>query len=224
MTSAPRPLPRRDPEARARLGEVARLSRPVTLARERALPVAAPLGALLPAGVLQRGTVVTVEGAGGSGATSLAFALAAAVTAAGEWAAAVDLDGTLGAEAAAAAGVALDRFPVVRHVPPDRWATVVAALLDGVTLVLAEVPRSVRIGDARRLVARARERGVVLVALPRPGAHWPADAVLRLTATGGRWQGLGRGAGLLAHRELGVRVEGTGVASRPRAGVLARAV
>ena len=39
----------------------------------------------------------------------------------------------------------------------------VAALLDGMSLVIAEVPRSVRAADARRLVARAREREVILV-------------------------------------------------------------
>src|SRR5690606_33737437 len=120
------------------------------------------------------------------GATSLALALAAAVTTAGEWVAAVDLHGTLGALAAAEAGVALDRFAVIRPsgegaLPPDRWAATVATLLDGVSLVVAEVPRSVRPADARRLVGRAREREVVLVALAR-GAAWPAEAALRLRA------------------------------------------
>ncbi len=141
-------LPSRDPEAWARLREVAGQGKPVTLARERTLEVGGPLGELLPGGVLQRGTVLAVEGARGAGATSLALSLAAAVTATGEWAAAVDLHRTLGVEAAVVAGVALERFPVVRGVSPDRWATVVAALLDGITLVLAEVPRHVRVGDA----------------------------------------------------------------------------
>jgi len=215
--------PRRDPEARARLREVAGWARPVTLARERSLPVAAPLDGLLPRGVLQRGTVVTVEGARGRGATSLAFALTAAVTGVGEWAAAVDLDGTLGMEAAAAAHVVLERFPVVRVVP-EQWAAATAALLDGVTLVLAEVPRHVRTGDARRLAARARERGAVLVALSAAGAAWPGDASVRLVAEGGSWSGLGSGAGLLAERALRVGVAGRGVAGRPRRVELARAV
>ena len=75
----------------------------------------------------------------------------------GEWAGAVDLDGTLGALAAAEAGVALERFAVVRRVPPTRWATVLAALIDGMSLVLTDVPRGVQLGDARRLTARARD-------------------------------------------------------------------
>src|SRR5204863_192915 len=91
----------------------------------------------------------------------------------GEWAAAVDLDGTLGARAAEEAGVVLERFAVVRRVPPTRWAIVVAALLDGVSLVIADVPRGVSLGDARRLIARARERDAILVA---QAAEAAADA------------------------------------------------
>jgi hypothetical protein len=167
--------------------------------------------------------VVAVEGVRGAGATTLAFTLVAAATAAGEWAGAVDLDGTLGLEAAAATGVALERFPVVRASTLDRWATTVAALLDGVTLVLAEVPHHVRVGDARRLGARARERGAVLVALPAPGARWVGDAAVRLVAQGGSWSGVGPGAGLLDARALRCEVAGRGAAARPRRVQLARA-
>jgi len=205
------PLPRRDGEARARLEAVGRAAQPITLARDRSIPVPGALGGLLPGGVLQRGTTLTVAGPVGTGATSLALELAAAATTTGEWAAALDLHGTLGGEAAAEVGVALERFAVVRHVPPARWAAVVAALLEGVTLVLAEVPRHVSAGDARRLVSRARERGSVLVAFER-GARWPADSALRLLATGGTWPGLGSGGGLLEAREQLARVEGQGAA------------
>jgi hypothetical protein len=215
-------LPRRDEVARARLREVAGRAQPLTLARERLLPVAEPLGELLPGGGLRRGTVVSVEGTGATGATSLGFTLAAAATDIGEWAAAVDLHGTLGMEAAAASGVALERFPVVRHVSADHWATVVAALLDGITVVLAEVPRQVRAGDARRLVARARERDAVLVALPAPGATWAGDAALRIMSEGGPWAGASHDAGPITGRVVRVRVGGRGEAARHRVGALAR--
>lgn len=147
---------------------------------------------------------MAIDGDQGAGATSVALSLAAAATAAGEWAAAIDLDGTLGGLAAGESGVALDRFAVVRRVPPARWAAVVAALLDGVGLVLAEVPVFVRLGDARRLVARARERDAVLVAL----GSWPAEAALRLSAEGAGWRD--------GQRDVQVRVEGRGAAARPR--------
>ena len=187
-------------------------ARPVVLAGERRLAVPGPLGEVLPGGGLQRGSVVRVEGAPGSGATSLLLALLAAGTAAGEWAAVVDGDGVLGGLAAAEAGVALDRLAVVRAVPPALYGRVVATLLDGVTVVGAVVPRGFRLADARRLEARARERAAVLVA----AGAWPGEAALRLRAEHVTWRGLGRGEGLLAERVLRVAVSGRGSAGRER--------
>jgi hypothetical protein len=209
----PLTLPRRDPRSRAHLEEVARRGAPVVLARDRVLPVPGPLGALLPGGALQRGTVATVVGEVGAGVTSLALGLAAAATAAGEWAAAVDLPGTLGGLSAHECGVELSRFAVVRGVPNDRWATVVAALLDGVSLVMADVPRGLRAGDARRLVARARERSTVLIMVSASDRAWPADAALRLRAEGGPWPGLEPGRGVLEPRALRLRISGRGAQS-----------
>jgi hypothetical protein len=212
----PRDLPRRDVLARAHLDQVARQGAPMVLARDRVLEIPGPLGELLPGGALQRGTVATVGGEPGAGVTSLALGLAAAATAAGEWAAAVDLPGTLGGLAAREAGVELSRFAVVRGVPDDRWATVVAALLDGVSLVMADIPRGLRAADARRLVARARERSTVLVMVSTSARAWPADAALRLRAEGGAWSGLELGQGVLAPRPLRLRAEGRGMPSGVR--------
>ena len=164
------------------------------------------LGELLPAGGVQRGSTVAVNGIPGSGSTTVALMLAAAATSAGEWAAVVDLAGCrgeLGARAAAEAGVELDRLAVVRSTPVDRWGAVVAALLDGVTLVVAAVPPRLRLGDARRLVARARERSAVLVAF----GCWPVEASVRIHTGPGPWRGLGVGSGLLEGRDLHVEVE-----------------
>ncbi len=185
----------------------------MVLARDRVLPVPGPLGALLPDGALQRGTVVTVNGEPGAGATSLALGLAAAATAAGEWAAAVDLPGTLGGLSAYECGVDLSRFAVVREVPNDRWATVIAALLDGVSLVMADVPRGLHTMDARRLVARARERSTVLVMVSASVQAWPVDAAWRLRAEGGAWPGLEPGRGVLEARTPRLRIEGRGMPS-----------
>jgi hypothetical protein len=211
MTTVPaRRLPSRDERARSRLREVAGLVRPPVGAGERRLEVPGPLGALLPGGGVRRGATVRVDGITGAGGTSLALALAAAATGTGEWAAIVDPSGTLGARAAEAAGVALERCAVVRRCPADRWSTVVAALLDGVALVVATVPSRVRPGDARRLVARARERASVLVAV----GPWPVEAAVRIAAEGSTWSGLGSGCGRLDTQELHVRVETNGVPAR----------
>ena len=221
VTRLPRRIPRRDEQARAQLEVVAQGARPMVLARDRSVTLDGALADLVPGGAVVRGTVLRVAGAPGAGSTTVAFELAAAFTALGEWAAAVDLDATLGPLAAAEAGVALERFAVVRRVPPARWATVVAALLEGVTLVVADVPRGVGVGDAHRLTARARERDAVLVVHERAGASWPVAAALTLRASGGAWD---LTAGHLVARAVHVVVAGRGAAARPVAGELARAV
>ncbi|MDQ1429755.1 MAG: hypothetical protein QOF40_357, partial [Actinomycetota bacterium] len=92
--------PRRDEEARAHLDDVARAAQPLVLARDRSVALGGALAELVPDGAVVRGSVLRVVGAPGAGSTTVAFELAAAFTALGEWAAAVDLDGTLGPLAA----------------------------------------------------------------------------------------------------------------------------
>ena len=209
VVDAPAAVP--DALARAR-----QRTTPVTLARERALPVLPPLEPLLPDGI-RRGATVVVDG--GPGATALTLALAVAASQEGSWTAVVGHP-SLGLAAAAELGVALERVVVVPDVPADRWATVVAALLDGVDLVLARPPSSiVGANDARRLAARARERGSVLVPLPRRSAggrpSWPQGPDHRLTVVGGsaRWDAPHR---RLAARLVDVEAGGRGSAARPR--------
>ena len=199
---------------------VAARTRPVALAREALLPVLPALEGLLPEPGLRRGTTVGVGG--GPGATSLALALGAAASAVGSWAGAVGLP-SLGLEAAGELGVALERLLLVEP-PPDRWATVVAALLDAVDLVHIALPPRVRLGDARRLAARARERGAVLV-VHAPGAvgtgAWPEAPAVRLTVAESAWEGpAGGGAGRLHARRVEVVGGGRGAAARPRRAAL----
>lgn len=202
------------------LHEVGERARPVTLAGQQLLPVLAPLEPLLPAGGLRRGTTVAVEGA--PGATSLALALGAAASVAGAWVAAVGLP-SLGLSAAAELGVALERVVVVTSPPAQAWATVVAALVDAVELVWVGLPRRVAAGDARRLAARARERGCVLVPLAArgaaatAGAGWPQAVDVRLVVASPTWAGpVGDGAGRLEARRVEVVATGRGAASRER--------
>jgi hypothetical protein len=191
---------------------------------ERSLPVSAALRPLLPGGVLRRGGTVAVDpgavdpgakpgGTGLPGSTSLLFALLAEATAAGSWCAAVGLP-RIGLVAAAEAGVAVERFALVPHPGPD-WPAVVAALVDGVDIVVVATPGSVAAPVANRLTARARQRGAVLV----PVGQWPG-ADLTLEVTGSAWHGLGRGRGRLRTRELEVYVHGRGAAARGRRATL----
>jgi hypothetical protein len=186
--------------------ELKNLVRPVSLARERTLPVLPELADLFPEGGLRRGSTVAV-----SGATSLALALLAGPSQAGSWCAAVGLP-SLGLVAAAEVGIALERFPLVAR-PGDDWPPVVAALIEAVDVVLVGLPRHVRSGDARRLVAKARDRGAVLVT---SGGSTAITADVRLSVAGCKWEGLGHGHGRLRARRMDVVASGRGAAARER--------
>lgn len=187
--------------------------RPTSQPRERLLPLLPALAALLPAGGLPRGAVVEVEDAGeGTGATTLAFSLLAAATAAGSWCAAVGV-ADAGIVALADMEVDLDHLALVPH-PGGRWGEAAAVLLDGMDAVLVCPPSPVRPALARRLAARARERRAALVVLSRRG-RWPDGAELRLRVEAARWLGPGRGDGHLRGRWAELVVEGRRAASRP---------
>ncbi|WP_432849660.1 hypothetical protein ACQPXB_04640 [Amycolatopsis sp. CA-161197] len=170
----------------------------------RVLPVSPALAGLLPDAGLRRGSTVAVHRS-----PSLLLALLAEATAAGSWAAVVGVP-SLGIAAAAEHGVAVSRLALVPR-PGAEYPAVVAALLDGVDLVVTE-PRSVTPAVARRLSARARHRGTVLLTL----GPWPA-ADVELHCTPGEWTGLlGSGAGFLRSRPAEVHARGRGSAARPR--------
>lgn len=201
---------------RADLGHLADLAervRPPALAGEHVLPVLPPLEVLLPGG-LQRGTTVGVTGVRrGVGATSLSLAVASAASASGSWIAAVGLP-SLGLLAAAELGLGLERLAMVAAPPDARsYATVVATLVDAFDIVLLGRAQRLRPSDCRRVVARARERGTVLVAVGgAPGLD--ADVVLSVVAA--EWEGVGRGHGHLQARRMVVEASGRRAAARTR--------
>ncbi|MER7115372.1 hypothetical protein ABT332_12865 [Saccharomonospora azurea] len=174
------------------------------------LPVAPALAGLLPREGLRRGSTVAVRGS-----TSLLLALLAEATARGSWAAVVGVPG-LGLVAAEELGVELARLALVPH-PGAEFPAVTAALLDGLDLVAAR-PTAGPGGEtlARRLSARARQRGSVLLSL---GA-WPgAEVELRCRTV--RWTGTEDGHGHLREREVVVEARGRAALARPvRATVL----
>ena len=199
----------------------AALSRPVALAASRTLPVEDALAPLLPEGGLRRGSVLAVDGA--TAATSVALALVGAASRRGSWVAALGMP-RLGIVAAAQLGVDLERLvlvPLGAGQPGGvrsggvQWPVVAAALLEGVEVLLLRLPGRVRTADARRLVARARERGAVLVVVgDRPA--WPEASDLTLTVEAARWEGLGCGHGYLQARLVEVTAVGRRGAARPR--------
>jgi hypothetical protein len=210
LRSAPPELP----ELREIAGRVA----PVALAGEQLLPVVPALQPLFPSGGLRRGSVVGVSFAPGTdsvsgiGGVSLALAILAGPSSAGSWTALVGLP-TIGGVAAGELGIDLARFALV-PAPGPAWPTVVAALLDAIDVVAVHTNgvTRVRAADARRLAARARERGAVLVVV----GPWAEGPDVRLSVVGATWTGLGRGHGRLQARRLEVVGGGRGAAARER--------
>jgi hypothetical protein len=175
---------------------------PVVLARDRALPVVEALAPLLPEG-LRRGSSVAVGG--GPGRSTLALALLVAAMAEGSWAAVVGMP-ALGLAAALELGVVPERFLVVATPPRESWASVVAALVEAVDLVVV-APRHPTDGEVRRLDARVRERASVLVST----APWPG-ADVRLTVASSEWSHEGR----FVARRATVTATGRRAAARER--------
>lgn len=169
-----------------------------------ALPLLAPLSALLPGGV-RRGDAVAVQSRDRT-CDYLTLALLAGALAAGLWCAAVgvpELGGAALAELLATPADphgrgGLDRLLLTPD-PGDRWAQVTVAMADGVDLVLVRPPGPVDAAVGRRVDARLRQgrstdtrHSAALVVL----GTWPsARVVLRTEQTA--WVGL-NGSGPLA--------------------------
>ncbi|MGF7239093.1 MAG: hypothetical protein ACQSGP_29680 [Frankia sp.] len=173
-------------------------------AGEELLPVIPGLASLFPEGGLRRGSTVTV-----TDSASLLLALLSGASRSGAWCAVVGV-ASLGVVAASEAGIALDRLALVAT-PGTAWQSVTAALLDAFEMVAVRPPAPASSADARRLAARARERGSLLVPLgPWEGAD------LRLSVTRQNWSGLGDGHGYLRGHQAQIHAEGRGSFARPR--------
>jgi hypothetical protein len=234
---------------------------PGPLPRERVLPVLPQLAGLFPGGGLPRGGTVLLGPAQATdtpfgprsgtcapglsqprrapGLTSMLLLLLAGSSSKGHWCAVVGLP-ELGLTAAAEMGADLSRVVLVpRPGSEGRWQSVVSTLLETVDLVCFAPGSPVRPTDARRLAARARERGSTLdvfdPAFPsgaarglfptgerarRAVARWPGPSDLRCGVKESSWSGLESGHGLLSLRQLEAEVGGRGAASRPRRGRL----
>jgi hypothetical protein len=206
-------------DRRARLADVAARIQPTTLAGDQRLPVLPALEALVPG--LRRGSTLSVDG---PAATSLALAAASGPSQDGAWVAAVGFP-SLGLLAAAELGVALERLVLVADPGAGddgdeaAWPSVVAALVDAFEVVLVHAGRRVRAADGRRLVARTRERGAVLVQVGAERATasvWPEGADAALTVVDATWEGLGEGHGHLRARRVVVEAGGRRGSARPR--------
>jgi hypothetical protein len=214
------PRPPRSEGQRAALEALEALNHrtgPVSLAREQALPLAEALMPLFPDAGLRRGTTVAV---GGGASISLAMVLGAAASAAGSWVAVV-AEQLPNAESIFELGVCAERLVMVKPQLASSWATAVATLLDGVDVVVLLKPPALAGALQRRLGARLRERGAVLIVVGSAGGGAAAfEPEVRLSVVDERWHGLGVGHGYLRARQLTVEATGRRAFSRPRCCVI----
>lgn len=169
-------------------------------ADEAIIEVSPPLEALLPLGGLQRGSTLHLKG---PASHTLMFSLLVEPTQQGKWAVVVGA-ADIGLSAAADLGVALERLVLVDQPPRSAWATVLGACIGAFDLVII-APGSVNSVDGgRRLRARVRERGTVLLQLDGSSPVWGEGAETELTVTSQRWDGLGVGHGHLSARQVTV--------------------
>ena len=178
---------------------------PLVGAGEAVLAIREDLQALLPWGGLKRGSTLTVD------CPALLLAAVGAATSEGSWVAFVGVP-TLGFAAAGEHGVVLERTVAVVAPSIDQAAVVVASLVDAVDVVVVGPGVITRSSDARRLTARARERGSVLIAL----GSWPEAVDVGLRVTGSSFTGLGDGHGHIQSWSATVEAIGRGAAARRR--------
>jgi hypothetical protein len=152
---------------------------------------------VLPA--LSRLVSLRAGGSYGVDSASLALALAAGASQAGEW---VGFAGwpDFGAEAAAALGVDLGRTVLVPDTG-DHWLEVTAALVDVLRVVVLRPPAHVDARSAGVLDARLRKRSSVLVVW----GDWPRCEA-RLSVEDVRWTGIDDGRGRLRERHTRIAV------------------
>jgi hypothetical protein len=152
------------------------------------------LAALLPDGGLKPGSAYSLTGAG-----ALLLALLAEPSREGYWCGVVGMP-DFGAEAAAAAGVDLDRLALVPD-PAEQWLATTAALVEALPIVAVRPSGRVSEGEAAKLMSRLRDREAVLLV----DGPWPrAEAQLAVGRLS--WSGVGAGFGYLTSREVTVTV------------------
>ncbi len=135
----------------------------------------------------------------GVDSASLALALLAGPSQAGEWVAMVGTD-DLGFEAAASFGVDLGRTIVVPR-PGEHWLSVTAGLVDVTSVVLVKPPVAVTEHQAERLKSRLRQKDATLVCW----GDWPRCEA-RIAVRSSAWTGLGQGHGQLRGRRVVVDI------------------
>ena len=163
--------------------------------------------------VLRPGRVIGLEGPTGFGLTRVGFSMLAEPSQHAP-VVVVDARGWMCPIAAWETGVRADRLAVVRCDDHTVWPGVIAALLEGVKAMYAEVPSGVPESMLRRLGALARSRDASVVFRPLHGRLPSGVAYLRVRAERVVWAGVHNGHGRLTGRRMTLELSGKGAAGR----------
>jgi hypothetical protein len=195
------------------LAELSTRLQPVTRVDEQVLAVRSELISLFPWGGLRRGSILDI------GSVSLCWWVIAEAVREGSWAAVMGLR-DVGWASLTEHGVVPERVVAIDTPPADVAVTVLAALVDALDVVVVGPEVALRASDLRRLSARVRERGGVLIGV-NPGQSagrlgWAEGVDLRIHMRSSRWIGAGHGDGGLHGREVEIEAQGKGAAARAR--------
>lgn len=128
----------------------------------------------------------------------------------------VDVRGWISPLAAFEVGIRLERLVVVRTPDRQQWSQVVAALLEGLQAVYAEVPTGISDAHLRRLSALARARRGTLLLRPLDSRLPSGMSHLILQSERVVWDGAESGHGRLGRRNLQIRAWGKAVRGTER--------
>lgn len=161
------------------------------------------------------GRTIGLLGAAGGGLTRLGLSLLAEPSQRTP-VAVVDVRGWLSPLAAFEAGIHPEQLVIVRSAEKQQWSQVVAALLEGLPAVYAEVPAGVPEQHLRRLAALARARRGALLLRPLDSRLPSGVSYLTLQSERVVWEGAESGHGRLLRRRLHMRAWGKGAGGTER--------
>jgi len=161
------------------------------------------------------GRVVAMEGPTGLGLTRLGLTMLASASEKAP-VVAVDARGWLCPVAAWEVGVVVDKLTILRCDDLLMWPKVMAALIEGVRTIYAEIPKGIHDQVIRRLAAMARARDSALILRPLEGTLPAGVSFLDVKAVGVDWEGPDAGHGRLVARKVRLELTGKGVSGMRR--------
>ena len=165
--------------------------------------------------VVRPGHITELRGVSGSGMTRIGLKAISPFSKTHP-VAVVDTRGWISPIAAWETGIEEEHLVMIKCSDTTQWPRVVAALVEGVRAVYAEVPARVRESDLRRISALIRARRVATV-MRTVGQGLPGGmSYVKLRSLGVTWEGADHGHGRLKRRRIHLEASGKGAMGMTR--------